>query len=195
MYVQWPLGEARIPLKVVADCEQTRPAPSIAIEDSRCFGAVGKGCGAPVGAINPLATCAKGLCLYNSGSLTHDACCAANPAGHACGGPATFSSGLTLCRAEMDRAVSRAASGFNWHRETDCNKVNRDGMLIAADVCAPAGTIVHRADESFCCSRMGAKRLPTLAERNQSELNPMVKGFATPGPARSAIGPDAVACD
>ncbi len=195
VYVQWPLGEARIPLVVVAECEQTRPAPSLTVEDSRCFGAVGKGCGVPVGGINPLATCAKGLCLYNGGSLTHDACCAANPAGHACGGPATFSSGENICRAEMDRAVSRAASGFNWHRETDYNKVNRDGKLVAADVCAPTGTIVHRADENFCCSRMGVKRLPTLAERSQSEMNPMVKGYATPGPARNAIAPDAVACD
>lgn len=36
---------------------------------------------------------------------------------------------------------------------------------------------------------------PTLVERNQSELNPMVKGYITSGPARAHIPPDGVACD
>ena len=195
VYVKWPTGEERIPLLLVRDCSQTREAPKPAIADSRCFGAGGSNCGLPIGELNPLAACSRGLCLYSGGSLKHDECCAANASGHACGGPATFVSGETLCRADMDRAVLRAATGFSWHRETDFNKVNSSGKVVPADVCAPRGAIVHREDERFCCARMGVPREPTLAERNKSELNPMVKGYVTAGPARSTVPPDAVACD
>lgn len=195
VFVQWPAGRERIPLKIVRDCDQTRSAPTTAIPDSKCFGAAGSNCGAPAGPVNPLATCAGGLCLYNGGSLKHDECCAKNSSGHGCGGPETFVSGERLCRTDMDRAVSRFASGFSWHRATDLSKVNTDGRLVAADVCAPSGTIVHREDEQFCCSRMGVTRSPSTAERNQSRNNPMVKGYSTPGPAQASIPAGAIACD
>lgn len=195
VYVNWPTGEARIPLRLVSSCSQTREAPKLAIADSKCFGAGGTNCGVPIGPINPLAVCSKGLCLYSGGSITHDECCAANASGHACGGPATFVSGESVCRTDMDRAVLRAATGFSWHRETDFNKVNKTGKVVARDVCAPRGAIVHREDERFCCARMGVRVEPTLAERNKSELNPMVKGYVTAGPARSTVPPGAVACD
>lgn len=195
VFVQWPAGRERIPLKIVRDCDQTKPAPKTAIPDSRCFGAGGSNCGAPAGPVNPLAACAGGLCLYNGGSLKHDECCAKNSSGHGCGGPETFVSGESTCRADMDRAISRFASGQNWHRDTDFSKVNTDGKLVARDVCAPAGTIVNREDEQFCCSRMGTPRSPTASERNQSRNNPMVKGYATPGAAQAAIPAGMIACD
>jgi len=195
VFVQWPLGRERIPLKIVRDCEQTRAAPTTSIPDSKCFGAAGSNCGVPAGPINALATCSGGLCLYNGGSLKHDECCAKNTSGHGCGGPETFISGERLCRADMDRAVSRVASGLSWHRDTDFSKVNADGRLVARDVCAPSGTIVHREDEQFCCSRMGVSRNPSSTERNQSRNNPMVKGYVTPGAAQASIPASAVACD
>jgi len=195
--VQWPTGRERIPLNIVQDCAPpTVAAPTIAIpKDIKCFGAGGSNCGAPLGPMNPQAACSGGLCLYSGGSWKHDECCAKHPSGHACGGPETFVSGETFCRAEMELALSRAASGFSWHRETNYSKVNTDGRVVAADACAPRGTIVHRGDEGFCCARQGTSRNPTSAERNKSNFNLMVKGYATPGVAHASIPPDAVACD
>jgi len=195
VFVQWPTGRERIPLKIVRDCDQTRPAPTTAIPDSKCFGAGGSNCGAPLGPFNPLAVCSGGLCLYSGGSWTHDECCARNAAGHACGGPETFVSGENRCRPEFDTAVSRASSGLSWHRETNFSKVNTSGRVVAADACAPRGTIVHADDERFCCARQGITREPTDAERNKSNFNPMVKGYATAGVARASIPPGAVACE
>ena len=195
VFVQWPTGRERIPLKIVRDCDQTRAAPVTRVPDSQCFGAGGSNCGAPLGPFNPLAVCSSGLCLYSGGSWTHDECCARNSAGYACGGLDSFVSGENSCRPEFDKAVSRATSGFNWHRETDFSKTNTSGRVVAADACAPRGTIVHSDDERFCCARQGINRNPSEAERNKSNVNPMVKGYATAGVARANIPPGAVACE
>ena len=195
VFVQWPTGRERVPLKIVRDCDQTRAPPATAIPDSRCFGAGGSNCGVPIGLLNPLAACRSGLCLYNGGSWTHDECCAKNASGFSCGGPETFVSGERLCRAEMEMAVSRTASGLSWHRETDFSKLNTDGRVVARDACAPRGTIVHRDDERFCCARHGISRNPSDVERNNSNINPMVKGYATAGVARATIPPGTVACE
>lgn len=193
VYVQWPTGQERIPLRIVQDCVHTQDAPTTAVrQDMKCFGAAGSNCGVPIGAFNPGAVCADGLCLYSGGSWTHDECCAKHSSGHACGGLETFVSGETLCRAEFDRALSRTANSLMWHRETDFTKVNTKGTVEFADACAPRGTIVHASDERFCCVKQGISRAPTVKERNKASLIPLVKGYATAG---RAIPPGTVACD
>lgn len=200
VFVQWPTGRERIPLMIVRNCEQTGEVPTTAVPkdpDRKCFGAGGSNCGAPLPlfGLNPSAACSGGLCLYSGGSWTHDECCARNPSGHACGGPETFVSGESLCRAQMNLALSRAANGFSWHRDTNFSKVNADGRVVARDACAPSGTIVHRDDERFCCARLGVTLNPSATERNKSVLNPMVKGYATKGAAQFIIPPSGVACE
>ena len=107
----------------------------------------------------------------------------------------SFISGENSCRPEFDKAVSRSSGGFNWHRETDFSKTNTSGRVVAADACASRGTIVHSDDERFCCARLGIRRDPSEAERNKSNFNPLVKGYATAGVARANIPPGAVACE
>ena len=104
---------------------------------NRCFGAVGSQCGSELlPNINTLAVCADGRCHYNGGSLTHDKCCATAPYGHACGGPETFVSGETKCKAQMDRAVALTAGGRSWIRDTDFERVNTSREWDASAVCA-----------------------------------------------------------
>ncbi|MFM2075252.1 MAG: hypothetical protein RJB34_1557 [Pseudomonadota bacterium] len=192
----WPMGSQRIALRPVDRCDSDPPLAALPPTPSRCFGAVGSQCGREVVPnINPLAVCADGRCHYNGGSLEHDQCCATAPYGHACGGPETFVSGETKCRASMDKAVARTASGRSWIRDTDFERLNTTGQWDNAAVCAPSGTIVDRRDRGMCCASMGIQgSAPSATERQAAHRNPTVMGYATAGPGQGNPQPQTHVC-
>lgn len=192
----WPMASQRIAIRPVARCDVGPPLAVLTPPPNRCFGAVGSECGSEVVPnINPLAVCSDGRCHYNGGSLTHDKCCATAPYGHACGGPETFVSGETKCKAEMDRAVALTAGGRSWIRDTDFDRVNTTGEWEAFAVCAPTGTIVDSGDRAMCCSSMGVQgSQPSAAERRAADRNPTVMGYATAGPGQRNRQPSSLVC-
>ena len=193
--ISWPIGRYTIPLRIVRDCEQTAAAPVARPTNDRCFGALGSQCGA-VPSIGITAACNGNLCLINGGSWTHDECCAIHPGGDKCGGPETFIGNDGFCRGEFSHALGQFVQGLNWHREVNVGASNNSGRVVAADYCAPTGTIVSSRDARFCCSALGISRNPTLAERRASDGNLMVKGYTTPGVAHVSGAPaGTIACE
>ncbi|MEY4512031.1 MAG: hypothetical protein RLZZ450_4153 [Pseudomonadota bacterium] len=152
----------------------TPAAPSTSCTNpNNCFGAIGVQCG---GAPEPSAWtsssslplteafdllpdnldytllalgCSGSSCWVNAGSWMHDECCAANPTGRWCGGPASASN--ARCEVSWDRAVTRTLSGLNWRRVVDRCAPFTAAVNFSA-YCAPAGTIVASGDTNRCCS-------------------------------------------
>jgi hypothetical protein len=150
------------------------------VEGLRCFGALGMDCGAPVEGLKvKVALCGPGGCLINGGSWEHDECCAEHPAGMACRrGPFDAALGHDgNCVREWDKAVTLAALGLNWFRRLDTNKCNASGRVVFSEYCALKGSLVHKDDVQYCCSRTAV----TLDQITQTERTAL-------GPALAAIG-------
>lgn len=139
------------------------PGPAFA---DRCFGAAGDQCGALSGQGFKLAACAvnplsprQSFCYVNAGSWVHDQCCFTNRNGNFCNGPATATA--RTCSAEMGRAISRAALGYQWIRLVDNQVADADGIVNRGEYCAAAGQTLHRNDIRYCCNRQPApQRVP-----------------------------------
>ncbi len=132
-------------------------------QEQHCFGAIGMQCSRhPMLTAAPL-FCRNGKCPVNAGSWEHDECCWRNPNGVACvAGPLdeigrytrkATGGGETVCGPEWDKAVSHSIGQLNWWRDIDFLKANRSGRVVFNEYCAPAGTILKRADRKYCCSR------------------------------------------
>lgn len=123
-----------------------------------CFGAAGQGCGGwTFGEMPRFAFCVplpasggKAICSVSGGSMTHDPCCATSPNGKMCGGPGRET---TQCRAEWDKAVSRAFWGYQWNRVVDTRRGNSTGIVERPLYCANRGAAIHKNDDQHCCSR------------------------------------------
>ena len=193
--ISWPIGRFTIPLRILKDCEQTGVVPTAHLSKDRCFGALGQQCGA-IPTIGITAACSGNLCLVNGGSWQHDECCAVHHGGDKCGGPETFLGNDGFCRSEFGHALGHFVQGLNWHREVNVGASNRTGKVVAADYCAPSGTVVAARDARYCCAALGITRNPSLGERRASEGNLMVKGYVTSGPAHVSGAPSGtIACE
>lgn len=138
-----------------SDRELGARVPPISRKVEYCLGALGMQCGDGQSGLPASALCANGRCKINAGSWAHDECCFANPNGMACSaGPADAVLGHDgQCVSAWDRALSRLAMGFNWTRPINFREPNRNGRVVHSQYCAQPGSIVHREDARFCCSR------------------------------------------
>lgn len=151
--------------------------PAVAtVKQEFCFGAVGAQCGAQQGLAG---FCMGGNCPVNAGSWEHDECCWKNPNGLACkDGPLDYAAPnrhRSVCAAEWDKAVLHFVGGLNWTRKVDFRKPNTTGIVVHADYCAPAGTIIRGEDAKYCCSRSARPLQPGDARQiaAQAVKNPL----------------------
>jgi hypothetical protein len=123
----------------------------------RCFGAAGSQCGFQQGLGNA-GFCVGSLCPVNGGSWAHDECCwrmwpraakgcVAGPIDNVTQPPGN------ACSAEWDLAASRTFGGWSWFRTVNTQELNTTGVVRFAAYCARPGSVVHRNDVQFCCSR------------------------------------------
>ena len=125
-----------------------------------CFGSLGSRCGiTSEGFETAGALCVNNQCLTNAGSWEHDECCWDFPNGKWCRDPTANHDGR--CVAELSKALSRLAAGYNWKTNINFSVQNLTGTVVRATFCAPVGTIVHRNDVNRCCS--GNARLMATA--------------------------------
>ena len=123
----------------------------------RCFGAAGMQCGFQQG-LGSAGFCVGNVCPINGGSWAHDECCWRMWPGAAKGcvqGPVDMVTQPpgNACSAEWDRAISRTFGGWSWYRTVNTQEINATGQVRFAEYCALAGSVVHRDDVQFCCSR------------------------------------------
>jgi len=124
-----------------------------------CMGAVGGQCGQFDGiwsSCTPKPTSdpptGRGSCSVSGGSWLHDSCCFRNLDGFMCeAGPA---GDFNKCGNEFLTAINRMTSGLEWEREVDYGRPNSSGIVSFEGYCAPDGSVVHRDDGRYCCSKM-----------------------------------------
>jgi hypothetical protein len=131
--------------------------PDLLHPAERCFGAAGSQCGFQQGLGNA-GFCAGNVCPVNGGSWAHDECCWRMWPRQAKGcvaGPIDNVTQLpgNACSAEWDLAISRTFGGWSWLRTVNTQELNTTGVVRFAAYCARAGSVVHRDDVQFCCSR------------------------------------------
>lgn len=152
---RYPLGAARrcailgaLALSTLLPLQSAR-----AQSGERCFGALGMECG-PQSNLLPTALCGAGICRINAGSWEHDECCWANRnSGKSCIPTAQSPGQAPVCNASWQKALSRLSGGWSWTRQVDFSRYNATGKVERSLYCAVKGSLIHKDDVKYCCSR------------------------------------------
>lgn len=149
--------------------------PEARVQAERCFGAVGSKCDGIAGFAKTTNSNGSVNLFVSVGSIMHDNCCLANPAGKMCRGNNDDASGM--CIKEWDKAVWNSADGRAWSQTFDPNQggdfrivnnprkttfrlggTNMDARgtpfetVATRQLMAPRGTNLDVGDEAFCQS-------------------------------------------